>query len=983
MTKTKSTKRALFMSFLSLLLCVSMLVGTTFAWFTDNVASNNNIIKAGNLDLTLEYWDGDNWEDVQGSSKILDPDALYEPGYVQVVYLKLANAGTLALKYQLGINILNEKTGTNQAGDTFKLSDYIQFGIVEGVNPETAEYKNRKDAVAAVTSSKIISAGYGKADKLLAGNSLYLAMVVYMPETVDNKANHNGKDIPSIELGINAFATQYTYEEDSFDNLYDEASAAFTVAEANALMAKGKDATLVNCNEPEGILTVPAGYTGTLTLVNSTVKSVQGAGDVNMVVLGDVVVNAKGTGVMLAAEDDFDGSAISANGKLTITGKGNLTAVAADVKGAFGIGGMNATEVTVKGITIDYVSGAYVQQNFINDTSYGKSEPEGGAAIGSGRDKAVITLDGVTIEEAYGGSKAAGIGARYWTGVAINIKNSVINKVVGGNASAGIGGSRVSSDATDFQDISINIVDSSITAFGGQFGAGIGSGYDTHCAKDLTTLPKCDIQITGDSVINATGGKYGAGIGTGYHTAGLSGFIADTVEVKAVGGGNREKYTAAMDVGFGVFDMSKEGSKATASSFDYQGVTITVKDAPVVVSADKLADAIKDDATVVLVGGDYTLPSLSGKKNVTIIGAADGSTKLAGVNSFNFGENTTIKNVTFKSNGDNSVRYGTTSGDVVYENCVFEGRRYGYHVDNANDGTITFNNCTFYGRNAFASSGTYFFNGCAFKYTYSNYNTTNIYSEATFNKCKWDSKLELYIESGAKAIIDSDEITQRVVFIADASALESFQQNVNWRGNTYAGVTVMLSANIDMKDAYYANWTPIGQTGATQFQGTFDGHGYTIKNLNVDSSAQTGAHYSSGLFGWLNNATVKNLTVENATVKGNHNVGVIAGYMETAGCTISNCHVIGATVVGKHANGDACGDKVGVIVGHAGNAGVKVENCSAKGCTVTAGRDAGQIVGAAKEANVTGCTAENVSVVAGGDCPEEKNIREEIIGRVL
>ena len=185
-----------------------------------------------------------------------------------------------------------------------------------------------------------------------------------------------------------------------------------------------------------------------------------------------------------------------------------------------------------------------------------------------------------------------------------------------------------------------------------------------------------------------------------------------------------------------------------------------------------------------------------------------------------------------------------------------------------------------------------------------------------------------------------------------------------------------------MKDAYYANWTPIGQTGATQFQGTFDGHGYTIKNLNINTSTQTGANYSTGLFGWINNATIKNLTVDTATVKGNHNVGVIAGYMETAGCTISNCHVINATVVANHANDDACGDKVGVIVGHAGNAGVKVENCSAKDSTVTAGRDAGQIVGAALTQNIVGCVAENVAVTAKGDCTGA-NIRNEIIGRVL
>ena len=55
MTKTRSTKKALLLSAFSLLICFSMLIGTTFAWFTDSVTSANNIIKSGNLDIELEY----------------------------------------------------------------------------------------------------------------------------------------------------------------------------------------------------------------------------------------------------------------------------------------------------------------------------------------------------------------------------------------------------------------------------------------------------------------------------------------------------------------------------------------------------------------------------------------------------------------------------------------------------------------------------------------------------------------------------------------------------------------------------------------------------------------------------------------------------------------------------------------------------------------------------------------------------------------
>ena len=106
MKRKNVTRSALFTSIISLLLCVSMLVGTTFAWFTDTVTSANNIIKSGNLDIVLEYWDGDSWEDVEGKSDILSED-LWEAGYGDVAYLRLKNAGSLALKYQLGVNIVS------------------------------------------------------------------------------------------------------------------------------------------------------------------------------------------------------------------------------------------------------------------------------------------------------------------------------------------------------------------------------------------------------------------------------------------------------------------------------------------------------------------------------------------------------------------------------------------------------------------------------------------------------------------------------------------------------------------------------------------------------------------------------------------------------------------------------------------------------------------------------------------------------------
>ena len=124
MAKRKSAKAAFLSSAVAMLMSCSMFVGATFAWFTDSVTSANNIITSGNLDVELEYWTGSQWADVNNKSVVLT-NTLWEPGVTEVAYLRVANVGSLALKYQLGINIVSETEGKNAAGENFKLSDYI------------------------------------------------------------------------------------------------------------------------------------------------------------------------------------------------------------------------------------------------------------------------------------------------------------------------------------------------------------------------------------------------------------------------------------------------------------------------------------------------------------------------------------------------------------------------------------------------------------------------------------------------------------------------------------------------------------------------------------------------------------------------------------------------------------------------------------------------------------------------------------------
>ena len=222
----KATKRALLTSVMALVMCVVMLVGTTFAWFTDTASTGVNKIQAGNLDIEMEYKNnttGGEFKPVDTDKKVFNEEALWEPGHVEYVVLKIRNAGNLALKYKLGINIANEVGSTNVYGNGFELSNYIKFAVIDGDKSNLG----RDALVAEAGEGAVLSTGYTAENHLLKDGSKIVTLVVWMPTDVGNEANHK-TDVaaPSIDLGIKVDATQYTYEKDSFDNTYDAGAAA-------------------------------------------------------------------------------------------------------------------------------------------------------------------------------------------------------------------------------------------------------------------------------------------------------------------------------------------------------------------------------------------------------------------------------------------------------------------------------------------------------------------------------------------------------------------------------------------------------------------------------------------------------------------------------------------------------------------------------------------------------------------------------------
>ena len=229
MNNKRATKRALLTSVMALVMCVVMLVGTTFAWFTDTASTGVNKIQAGNLDVKLMYsTDMQRWTEATEQTKLFDDNALWEPGYTQVVYLKVVNAGNLALKYEAGFSKnYTSNRGKNVNGDWYRVDNYLKIGTAE----TTTKFENREDVWSAIaatekTLSKDVMLTNGWITLEAGEESAPFAVAIYMPTSVGNEANAS-KNRPSkvTGLGIEVRATQATVENDSFGPDYDANAA--------------------------------------------------------------------------------------------------------------------------------------------------------------------------------------------------------------------------------------------------------------------------------------------------------------------------------------------------------------------------------------------------------------------------------------------------------------------------------------------------------------------------------------------------------------------------------------------------------------------------------------------------------------------------------------------------------------------------------------------------------------------------------------
>lgn len=277
MKTAKTSKRALLCSVLSIALCLSMLIGTTFAWFTDTASTSVNKIQAGKLDVALEMKnpnfgvsgaeDSDKeWVTAEGKTLNFvkaegheDEEVLWEPGATyQLPELRVVNNGNLALKYKVTVTGAKDANAENSKDDLILMNvlDWTYSISGNGGATNAASLDTERHLAAKTTDADVFDT---------------LTIQAKMRETAGNE--YQGLAIEGIAITV--YATQDTVEYDSTGNTYD-AKAAYPATTANELqdaLTKGGVINVTENLDPEATLTVSGDTKATIDATGKTIAN--------------------------------------------------------------------------------------------------------------------------------------------------------------------------------------------------------------------------------------------------------------------------------------------------------------------------------------------------------------------------------------------------------------------------------------------------------------------------------------------------------------------------------------------------------------------------------------------------------------------------------------------------------------------------------------------------------------------------------------
>lgn len=195
------------LSLVALILWSILGTGTSLAWFTDTTPQLKNVFNFADFEVLAEYRLADgSYDDMDGETAVFDESALFEPGYTQVVRLRVTNVGEVPFDFLTAVILRSYVPGTNVFGQSFTLQDHLRFGLVAGDEATVDAAVATRESAAALATQRLNT--YHDPIPLQAGKTAYVALVVHMPTQVGNVANYRGTPIPEVKLGISVTATQ-------------------------------------------------------------------------------------------------------------------------------------------------------------------------------------------------------------------------------------------------------------------------------------------------------------------------------------------------------------------------------------------------------------------------------------------------------------------------------------------------------------------------------------------------------------------------------------------------------------------------------------------------------------------------------------------------------------------------------------------------------------------------------------------------------
>ena len=209
MKRKKITKAAFILSVGMLILWAVLGAGTTLAWFKDTTPVDKNSFLIGNLEMAVKYKNDTmtDYDTMDAGTDIFNDNALYEPGYTQVVYLKVENLGQIPFDYRMSIDVQSYVDSISSTGVHLHLPDHLKFGVIFGASEadldrELAQFYGDRQL------KELEENTYSHKDVTVPVNGIrHAALIVYMPEEVENEANFRDTQ-PMVRLGITLLAQQ-------------------------------------------------------------------------------------------------------------------------------------------------------------------------------------------------------------------------------------------------------------------------------------------------------------------------------------------------------------------------------------------------------------------------------------------------------------------------------------------------------------------------------------------------------------------------------------------------------------------------------------------------------------------------------------------------------------------------------------------------------------------------------------------------------